>query len=110
AAMEVILPRVIGGHGYSAFERGPMWEDVARHGGLVVSFGGLAPKNAQVNTGGVSNHEALDWQRRCRDAGVRFVNVSPAADDALRALDAQWVALRPNTDVALMLGIAHAIV
>jgi biotin/methionine sulfoxide reductase len=109
-AMEVILPHVIGGDKWSVFERGVMWPDVAENGELVVSFGGLAPKNAQVNPGGIGRHEVPTLQRRCREAGVRFVNVSPVRDDAAEWLGAQWIALRPSSDVALMLALAHVIV
>ena len=31
-------------------------------------------------------------------------------DDAPDFLDAQWISPRPNTDVALMLGLAHTLV
>nr|WP_272477216.1 molybdopterin-dependent oxidoreductase [Baekduia alba] len=109
-AMEIIMPRVIGGDKWSIFDRGVMWPELADHGELVVSFGGLAAKNAQVNPGGIGRHHVPDLQRRCCDAGVQFVNVSPVRDDVADWLGAQWVALRPNTDVALMLGLAHVIV
>jgi biotin/methionine sulfoxide reductase len=107
AAMEVILPYVIGGRGSSMFGSTPQWEEIAEHTELLVAFGGLALKNTQTNAGGVGAHTARQWRRRCREAGVRFVNVSPLRDDA--EPDAEWLALRPNTDVALMLGLAHTI-
>jgi len=110
AALEVILPHVIGGPPLSIFWRAPLWPEIAEHCELVVGFGGLASKNAQVNPGGVGRHTTGDWQRRCRAAGVRFVNVSPCRSDLDDDLDADWVALRPNTDAALMLGLAHTIV
>jgi biotin/methionine sulfoxide reductase len=110
AALEVILPHVIGGTGTSIFARGPLWHEIAEHGELMVAFGGMAAKNAQVNPGGVGRHTTVDWQRRCRAAGVRFVNISPSRIDVDEDLDADWIALRPNTDVALMLGLAHTIV
>src|SRR6187549_3699162 len=39
AAMEVILPHVIGGPGWSFAERGTQWREIVEHGELVVSFG-----------------------------------------------------------------------
>lgn len=110
AAMEVILPHVIGGGPHSIIERGPQWPEITEHGELVVSFGGLAARNAQVVPGGVGRHEQVEWQRRAHEKGVEFVNVSPWKNDAHSALEAAWLPLRPNTDVALMLGLAWVLI
>lgn len=110
AALEVLLPRVIGGDPWSIWSRGPLWPEIAQDGELVVCFGGMVRKNAQSNSGGVGVHESADWQRRCRERGVRFVNVSPVRDDVADDLDAAWLPLRPGTDTALMLALAHEIV
>lgn len=107
AALEVILPHVIGGHPWSYQSRMPMWDEIAEHCELVVAFGGLALKNSQINPGGLARHQTQDLQRRCREAGVRFVSVSPIRSDAAGFLDAEWVPIVPNTDTAAMLGIAH---
>ena len=109
AALEVILPHVIGGAPWSFKGRMPLWREIADHGELIVAFGGLALKNSQVNPGGVNEHRTADWQRRCREAGVDFVNIGPIRDDAADVLDAEWIAPRPNTDVAIMLGLAHTL-
>ena len=42
-------------------------------------------------------------------AGVALVNISPIRGDIQNELDSEWIAPRPNTDVALMLGIAHTL-
>ncbi|GAA3464419.1 molybdopterin-dependent oxidoreductase [Saccharothrix longispora] len=107
AALEVILPHVIGGHPWSYQSRMPMWDEIAENCELVVAFGGLALKNSQINPGGLARHRTRDLQRRCREAGVRFVNVSPIRGDVAGFLDAEWLPVIPNTDTAAMLGIAH---
>ncbi|GAB2855793.1 molybdopterin guanine dinucleotide-containing S/N-oxide reductase [Actinocorallia aurea] len=107
AALEVILPHVIGGHPWSYQSRMPMWDEIAENCELVVAFGGLALKNSQINPGGLARHQTRDLQRRCREAGVRFVNVSPLRSDTAGFLDAEWLPVVPNTDTAAMLGIAH---
>ncbi|HVC14620.1 MAG TPA: molybdopterin-dependent oxidoreductase [Acidimicrobiales bacterium] len=109
AALEVLLPHVIGGAPTSIFTRMPLWDEVADHGELVVAFGGLGLKNGQVNHGGVGRHGSRDAQRAASGAGVRFVNVSPLRDDTAELLHARWIAPRPNTDTALMLGICHTL-
>lgn len=107
AALEVILPHVIGGHPWSYQSRMPMWDEIAENCELVVAFGGLALKNSQINPGGLARHQTRDLQRRCREAGVRFVNISPIRGDVAGFLDAEWLPVVPNTDTAAMLGIAH---
>ena len=109
AALEVLLPHVIGGKPTSIFERMPLWEEVTEHGELVLAFGGLALKNTQVNHGGVGRHGVREEQRSAMEAGVKFINISPLRDDAAYFLRARWIAPRPNTDVALMLGMAHTL-
>lgn len=108
AAAEVLLPHLIGSqHGMG--ERHTPWELIRGHTRLFVAFGGLPIKNAQVSAGGVSRHRVPDWLRECRSSGTAFVNVSPLRSDMEAELDAQWIAPRPNTDTALMLGLAHTL-
>jgi biotin/methionine sulfoxide reductase len=75
----------------------------------VIAFGGLALKNAQVTSGGAGVHSLETWLRRGKDAGIEFVSISPLKSDAPDFLGAQWVPIRPNTDTALMLAMAHVL-
>ena len=86
------------------------WPTIAKHTKLMVLFGGMAPKNTQVNMGGIGRHESQDWLVKVRQAGVTFVSISPLRDNAAAALGAEWLPLRPNTDVAMMLGLAHTLI
>lgn len=83
------------------------WVALEKHCELMVAFGGIPHKNAQVNSGGASEHQVRPALKRLAAAGVRFVNVSPLRDDLDDACRAEWIALRPNTDAALMLALAH---
>jgi biotin/methionine sulfoxide reductase len=105
----VILPYVVG---TTRATGGPLssWDGIARDTELFVSFGGLPLKNAQVADGGIADHSLEHWQREAKAGGVAFVNISPNRRDCADFLDAQWIAPRPNTDVALMLGLAHTLV
>jgi biotin/methionine sulfoxide reductase len=110
AAAEVILPRVLGAPWIELQREFTSWPVIAEHGRLVVMLGGMALKNAQMSAGGLGRHTARDWLRRCRDAGVEFVNISPIRSDSAEFVEAEWLAPRPNTDTAIMLGLAHTIV
>ena len=49
-------------------------------------------------------------QSAARSAGCGFVVVSPARLDCPDFLDTDWIPIRPNTDAALMLALAHVLV
>ncbi|VTU35374.1 Dimethyl sulfoxide/trimethylamine N-oxide reductase precursor [Variovorax sp. PBL-H6] len=85
------------------------WPDLVACAELVVMFGGASLKNTQIDAGGAVAHENPDWFRRAAAAGIRFVNISPSRQDLPAEVKAEWIPLRPNTDVALMLGIAHTL-
>ena len=108
-AAEVILPRVLAPYARCIYDA-VGWEDVTEHGRLVVAFGGMPARNRYVHSGGPSRHRAGPAMRAATERGVRFVLVSPLRDDLPDEIPAEWVAPRPGTDTALMLGIAHTLV
>jgi biotin/methionine sulfoxide reductase len=108
ATAEVILPRVIAKL-RPVLDGATDWSSIAAAGELVVTFGGIPLKNAQVNAGGVAAHRTRGWLERCREAGVRFVYLGPLREDAADFLAAEWLPLRPNTDAAVMLALAHTL-
>ena len=109
AAADVILPHVLGTTQGLAAGHTP-WGLLAGHSQLVVMFGGMPVRNAQVSNGGIVRHGTSAGIRSVRAGGARFVNVSPLRDDALADIDAEWLAIRPNTDTALMLALAHVLI
>ena len=108
-AAQFLLPHVIGTHA-PVSGRVTDWASVVAHTRLMICFGGLALKNGQVTSGGAGAHTMQQWLARARAAGIEFVVISPNRNDAPELLDAQWIAVRPNTDTALMLGMAHTLI
>ncbi|MBN9081463.1 MAG: biotin transporter BioY [Rhizobiales bacterium 62-17] len=109
AAGEVVLPHVIGTTESMTTGHTP-WSLIAGHAELIVMFGGTPLRNAQVNSGGIAHHTARSALLACRDAGARLVNVTPVRDDTADELGAEWLALRPCTDTALLLALAHTLI
>lgn len=108
AAM-VIIPHVLGP--YDHFERKSVtWEAIERSSELVVAFGGMAIKNADVHGGGNSQHIVRDKLQGASERAARFVLISPLNDDFPPEANAEWLSIEPGTDVALMLGLAHVLV
>jgi biotin/methionine sulfoxide reductase len=109
AAGEVILPHIIGSMD-GLVGNHSTWDGIVEHSGLVVAFGGLPRRNAQVQAGGPARHEATGAISRAGERGVRFIIVSPVRDDGPEGVASEWLALRPNSDVAVMLGLAHVLI
>src|SRR5699024_33653 len=66
-------------------------------------------RSVQINPGGVGAHTNGLWQDECAKAGVEFTVVTPTRADTAETLNASWVPIRPNTDVALMLAMCHTL-
>lgn len=85
-------------------------DNIAAHSETLVVFGAMSPRTAQSEAGGIGAHHLEGYLRRIADRGVRVVHVSPLRDDLPEWLNAEWWPIRPNTDAALMLGLAGEIV
>jgi len=108
AAAMTIVPHILGDMD-ALGGRMTSWDGIVEETELFVAFGGLPLRNDQVGTAGAATHELEPWLRRAAANGVSFVNISPYRDDMADFLDADWLAPRPNTDTALMLGLAHTL-
>lgn len=108
-AASVIIPHVLGPYDH-VDRKSVTWDAIERSTELIVAFGGMALKNADVHGGGISRHVVREKLSGARTRGARFVSISPLKDDFSPELEAQWLAAIPGTDVALMLGIAHVLV
>jgi biotin/methionine sulfoxide reductase len=109
AAAQVILPHVIAPWHLMELQQ-TRWRDIVSSTELLVSFGGLPLRNAQVAYGGITEHFTANAMRDAHQRGVEFVTIGPIRDDGPEHLSHQWQPLRPGTDVAFMLGLAHTLV
>ncbi|NMP14737.1 molybdopterin-dependent oxidoreductase [Thalassotalea sp. Y01] len=109
AAAEVIMNHVTGIPFLLLVREAPSPKEIADNSQLFVLFGGAAIKNSQVNAGGIGSHNAVEQLSQLKSAGVKVVNISPIRDDVIEQVDAQWLPIRPNGDVALMLALAHTL-
>ena len=110
AAAQVIIPRVLGVKFLEMmWHQTTSWPIIADNTELLVMFGGISVKNSQVSMGGVTRHGTGAWLQRCRDQGVEFVNISPLRSDSLASVEAEWLPIIPNADVAFMLALAQVL-
>ena len=110
AAAEVILKHVVADMRAVVMTHATQWPDIASDCELLVAFGGLSQKNGQVNPGGVGRHAVPEGLQSCFTNGVEFINISPLRSDFAEMFEPEWIAIRPNTDSALMLALAHTLI
>ena len=108
AAAQAIIPHVLGMNFLKlTWGEQNSWPMIAEHTELLVMFGGINPKNAQVSMGGVTRHETTNWLKSFSDRGMDLVNISPQRGDAPD--EARWMPIIPGSDTALMLALAHVL-
>ena len=105
----VFLPHVVGN---AQCCTGPLtsWSSIARHAKLMVMFGGANPKNMQVTKGGMGAHAIGHSLAELAAAAVEVVNVSPIREDGPAAVAPEWMPIRPGTDTAMLLALAHTLI
>ena len=108
AAGMTLLPHVLGNIATIAGAV-PEWRDIAANARLMLCFGGILLRNGQITSGGAGRHEMADGLAQATRAGVRLINISPVQGDMPASAAAEWLPIRPGTDTALMLGMAHVL-
>jgi biotin/methionine sulfoxide reductase len=109
AAGPVILRHVLGDHEACGGGANTL-DTIAAHAQTVVVFGALSPRTAQSEAGGIARHTLEEHLKTLVARGAKIVLVSPLRDDIPDWVAAEWWPVRPNTDTALMLGLAGEIV
>lgn len=108
AAAEAVVPHILGS--YRAYlDTCTSWESIRENTELFVCFGGIPLKNGQICQGGTGHHYQRENLIAAAAADIEFVNISPLKSDLLDEVKGEWLAPRPNTDTAIMLGIAHTL-
>jgi len=109
AAGMTLMPHIVGTNDCI---QGPAtdWPSIIEHAKLMVCFGGLPLKNGEVCSGGAGTGQYRHWLRAAAASGLRIVNISPLRQDTPEWLGAEWQPIRPGSDTALMLALAHEIV
>ncbi|MBJ3778615.1 molybdopterin-dependent oxidoreductase [Acuticoccus mangrovi] len=108
AAM-VLLPHILGSNEVLTGQA-TSWRSIAEDTELMLAFGGTPWKNAQIESGGCGDHTLRHWTAAAAERGMRLVNVSPIRDDVGDWQKGEWWPIRPGTDTALILALAHTLV
>ncbi|MTD59569.1 molybdopterin-dependent oxidoreductase [Amycolatopsis pithecellobii] len=105
----VVLPHIVGG-ATDVLRNGSSWPTIVANTDLLVAFGGVPQKNVFVTPGGVTRHHTPGFLAQLGEKGVDVALISPLRNDIPASLNARWYPIRPATDTALMLALAHTLV
>lgn len=108
AAAEAMVPHILGSF-RDYLDTCTSWDSIREHTELFVCFGGIPLKNGQISQGGTGRHYQREKLISAAAENIDFVNISPLRADLLYSVGGEWFALRPNTDTALLLAIAHTL-
>lgn len=107
AAAEVLFPHILGLTNRGMFDAMTSLSFVGKHCDLLLAFGGISERTAQISASGVTRHDIRAPLDLLRQRGGRIVNVSPRASDLP---EAEWLSIRPGTDTALLLALSHEVI
>ncbi len=102
AAVAKILPYVVG----RGDPRSTSWEVVLERSELIV-FWGADPLVTNDVDWLTTLHQGTGFLHALKARGTKTISVNPIATDTGEYLGSEWIAPRPGTDCALMLGIIH---
>ena len=105
----VLLPHIVGPMDEIA-RRGVSWQEISANSDIVLAFGGLALKNSQVASGGISEHTERSFMQQAAARGTRFISVSPLASDLPAEAAGEWLSIIPGTDAAFILGLLSVLI
>lgn len=107
AAAQIILPHVVGS--LEVYEQQTVWPVVVDNTQLMV-FWGCDPVVTNQIGWVVPDHGGYEGMKALKAKGTKVICIDPVKTETCDFFGAQWIAPRPQTDVAMMLGIAHTLV
>lgn len=105
-AAQVIMPHVVGS--LEVYEQCTTW-DVVKDNTKTIVFWGCNPINTNQIGWLIPDHGGFVGLEAIKKAGIRVICIDPIKTETCQYLQGEWFAPRPQTDVAMMLGIAHTL-
>ncbi|EKE43814.1 DmsA [Oceaniovalibus guishaninsula JLT2003] len=105
-ASQISLPRVIGD--MEVYSAQTAWPVILENTELFVFVGCDPVKNCRIEYT-VADHQMYGPWELIRDNGCKFISINPQRTPSDQVLNADWVSIVPNTDVALFSAMAYQV-
>ncbi|PKL96125.1 MAG: trimethylamine-N-oxide reductase TorA [Betaproteobacteria bacterium HGW-Betaproteobacteria-13] len=110
-AGQTILPYVLGST--EVYAQGTSWSEILDNAGLIVLWANDPVKNLQVGWA-CETHESFEHiaalKQRIQEGKIRVISIDPVRSKTQKHLGCEQIRVHPQTDVAMMLAIAHTLV
>ncbi len=103
-ASQISLPRIIGD--MEVYSAQTAWEVIRDNTEVFLLVGCDPIKNNRIEFR-VADHGMYAHWEEIADAGVKFISINPQRTATDLYLNAEWISIVPNTDVALFCAMAH---
>ncbi len=107
-ASQIIMPPHVMGT-LEVYEQQTVWPVVVESTDVLVFWGGADPIKTNQIGWTVADHDGYPYMEEFRKTGKKVIVIDPIQTDTAKFFDAEWIPIRPHTDVAMMLGVAHAL-
>ncbi len=110
-ASQVMMPYVVGS--IEVYEQQTSWENVLAHSKNVVIWGADPMATLRISWS-VNEQKAFAYferlREKCAKGEINAIVIDPIRTETAKFLGAKLIQPRPNTDVAMMMGMAHHLV
>ncbi|WP_299733922.1 molybdopterin-dependent oxidoreductase [uncultured Tateyamaria sp.] len=110
AAAEVLIPHILGMTNGQFAENLTTWDQIADNCTLMLAFGGISARTAQIAAGGVTEHDVAAWMQRAGANGMQTLCISPLMNDVDAVAGLSWQSIRPGSDTALIMALTHELI
>ena len=105
-AAQTIMPHITGST--DVYAQQTTWKTIMENAEVMV-FWAIDPMRT-LNAGDTTNMGfGLDWMEKLSKSGKKIIVIDPQRSTTATKFSAEWIAPLPNTDVAMMLGMAYAL-
>ncbi|WP_316858903.1 trimethylamine-N-oxide reductase TorA [uncultured Cohaesibacter sp.] len=105
-AAQIIMPHVMGT--LEVYEQQTVWPVVIENTETLV-FWAADPINTNQISWLIGDHGGFPYFEQLKKAGKKIIVIDPIKTETVDYFGAEWIPIKPQTDVAMMLGVAHTI-
>ncbi len=105
-ASQIIMPHVVGT--LEVYEQQTVWPVLIESTDVLVFWGADPVRTNQISWT-VGDHDNYPYMEEFKKTGKKVIVIDPWRNETAQFFDAEWIPIRPQTDVAMMLGMAHTL-